>query len=299
MALREQAHSAFFGVITALLTPFRGGAVDWDALDAHVDRQIAAGVDGVVPCGTTGESATLSHEEHDEVIERVIRRANGRCNVIAGTGSNSTAEAVRLTKHAEEAGADAALVVVPYYNRPTQEGMYRHFAAIAKATTLPIVLYNVPFRCGADLLNPAVMRLRGDFSNIVSLKDASGGVTRVSELVAKSDIDVLSGDDDLTLPLMAHGAVGVISVVSNLLPGEMKALVDAAGVGDFVRAREAHRRVCGFASEIGALGPNPLPIKTAVALKGWYAEEFRLPMCPMADPERVKLQEIMRRYEIL
>ncbi len=299
MSLQAKAHSAFFGTFTALVTPFRDGEVDWTALDAHVERQVAAGLEGVVPCGTTGESATLTHQEHDEVIERVIKRVDGRCKVIAGTGSNSTAEAIRLTKHAEDAGADAALVVSPYYNRPTQDGMYQHFAAICEATNLPIVLYNVPSRCSIDLLNPAVVRLRQSFDRIVAIKDASGGVSRVAGLVGKCDIDVLSGDDDLTLPLIAGGAVGLISVVANLLPVEMKSLVDAAGRGDFEAARSIHQKVCGFASEMGTLGPNPLPIKTAMVLKGWYSEEFRLPMCPLAEGDRSKLQEMMRRYEIL
>lgn len=289
----------FQGTITALVTPFRNGDVDWNTLDALVERQVQADVEGVVPCGSTGESATLSHDEHRQVIDAVIRKVAGRCKVLAGTGSNSTTEAVSLTRHAQQSGADGALVVTPYYNRPTQEGLFRHYAALAEAVSLPIVLYNVPIRCGVDLHNDTVVRLRERFPGIVALKDASGTVERVPDLLARCDLDVLCGDDTLTLPMMAHGAVGVISVISNLTPTWMKELVDAARSANLPRAREAHRRVCGLAEEIGRLGPNPLPIKTAMSLKGLLAEEFRLPLCPLGDEQKRRLEHALRVREVL
>ncbi len=295
----HETESPFRGTYTALVTPVRDQAVDWETLDTLVQRQIDAGVDGVVPCGSTGESATLSHEEHDRVIATVIRKASGKCKVLAGTGSNSTAEAVRLTRHAEELGADGALVVTPYYNRPTQEGMFRHFSEVAISASLPIVLYNVPARCSVDLANDTVDRLRDKHDNIAAIKDASGGVDRVADLVHRIGIDVLCGDDSLTLPMMALGAVGVISVIANLTPEWMKQLVDAAAANDMNRARAHNQKVSGLADTIGALGPNPLPLKTAMAMKGLLAEEFRLPLCPMAAEQRQAVDEALRRFELL
>lgn len=289
----------FRGTYTALVTPHRDGEVDWPALDELVDRQIVAGVDGVVPCGSTGESATLTHDEHDRVVDAVISRVASRCKILAGAGSNNTTEAIRLARHAAEAGADGALLVTPYYNRPTQEGLFRHYSAIAESVDLPLVLYNVPIRCGVDLQNDTVIRLAERYSNIVALKDASGGVDRVSDLSQRSDIDVLCGDDSLTLAMMTLGAVGVISVIANLDPAGMKALVDFAAAGEFEQARRCHRKVCGLADEIGCFGPNPLPIKTAMAAKGWIADEFRLPMCSLDADRRTKIESILRKYELL
>ena len=297
--VKADSVSPFRGTYTALITPHRNGDVDWPAVDALIDRQIEAGVDGVVPCGSTGESATLSHAEHDRLIEQVVRRVDSRCKVLAGTGSNSTAEAIRLTRRAADIGADGALLVTPYYNRPTQEGLFRHYAAIAEAVDLPLVLYNVPVRCGVDLQNETVIRLRKQYPHIVAIKDASGGVDRVGELARRSDIGVLCGDDTLTLAMMALGAIGVISVISNLVPSGMKALTDAVAEGDFERARACHRKVCGLADEIGGLGPNPLPIKTAMALKEWIAEEYRLPLCPLDQESRSKIESALRKYELL
>ncbi len=289
----------FEGTYTALVTPFRSDKVDWATLEKLVERQIAAGVEGVVPCGSTGESATLSHDEHDKVIEAVIKTVNGRCKVIAGTGSNSTAEAVRLTRHAAEVGADGALVVTPYYNRPTQEGMYLHFSAVAQAVNLPVVLYNVPSRCSIDLNNATVGRLFDEYETIVAIKDASGGVSRVAELAGRIGIDVLSGDDSFTLPMMSLGARGVISVMSNLVPDWMKTLVDAASQGNYASARTWHLKACGLADEIGVLGPNPLPLKTAMSLLGLLENEYRLPLCPMAESARVEAEGLLRKYELI
>lgn len=288
----------FRGTFTALVTPFKDGAIDHAAMELLVERQIAAGVDGVVPCGSTGESATLSHVEHHELIRAVVRQVGGRCRVLAGTGSNSTSAAVAMTREAESCGADGALVVTPYYNRPTQEGLFRHYAAIAESTSLPIVLYNVPARCSVDMANETVLRLRDRFKNIVAIKDASGGTDRVAELVTRSDIDVLSGDDEHTLAMMALGARGVISVMSNLAPSWMKSVVDAAAGGAFDSAREWHGRVAGLIRAIGRLGPNPVPVKTALAVRGLIREEFRLPLCPMEAGGRQIVADALKRLEV-
>ncbi|NOT01622.1 MAG: 4-hydroxy-tetrahydrodipicolinate synthase [Phycisphaerales bacterium] len=288
----------FRGTYTALVTPFKDEAIDHAGMEALVERQIAAGIDGVVPCGSTGESATLSHAEQHELIQGVVLHVGGRCKVLAGTGSNCTDAAVAMTREAESSGADGALVVTPYYNRPTQEGLFRHYAAIAESTSLPIVLYNVPARCSVDLANETVLRLRERFRNIVAIKDASGGTDRVTELVTRSDIDVLSGDDEHTLAMMALGARGVISVMSNLAPAWMKSLVDAAAAGAFDSAREWHGRVAALIRAIGRLGPNPIPIKTALAVRGLIREEFRLPLCPMEARDRNVVVEALKRLEV-
>ncbi len=287
------------GSMTALVTPFRGGPVDLRALDKLVDRQIEGGADWVVPCGTTGESPTLSHDEHDKVIEAVIARVAGRCGVLAGTGSNCTAEAIRLTKHAESAGVDAAMLVAPYYNRPNPEGLYRHFAAVAEAVDLPLVLYNVPGRTAVAIPNSVVVRLREAYPHIAAIKHATGSVAGVTELLGECDIAVLSGDDSLTWPLMALGAVGVVSVLGNLLPELMKSLVEAALAGDARVALEHHRRVHHLAEGIGAFGPNPLPIKTAMAMAGLIEEEFRLPLCTLPKEDRTGIEEVLRRNTVL
>ena len=287
------------GAMTALVTPFRGGPVDLATLDKLVDRQVEGGTDWVVPCGTTGESPTLSHDEHDKVIEAVLARVAGRCGVLAGTGSNSTAEAIRLTKHAQAAGVDAAMLVAPYYNRPNAEGLYRHFAAVADATDLPLVLYNVPGRTAVAIPNSVVVRLREAYPHIVAIKHATGSVSGVTELLGECDIVVLSGDDSLTWPLMALGAVGVVSVLGNLLPELMKSLVEAALAGDARVALEHHRRVHDLAEGIGAFGPNPLPIKTAMAMAGLIEEEFRLPLCPLPAKDRTGIDKVLRRATVL
>ncbi len=287
------------GSMTALVTPFRDGAVDFETLSKLVDRQIEGGTGWLVPCGTTGESPTLSYEEHDQIIAAVIERCKGRCPVMAGAGSNSTAEAVRLTRHAAEAGADAVLSVVPYYNRPPQEGLFRHFSAVAEAVELPVVLYNVPFRTGCALENKTVIRLRREFPNIVAIKHATGTVDGVDELLSECDIIVLSGDDSITWPLMALGASGVISVIANLTPGLMKDLTQAALCGDGDKVLALHRTVGRLCDAIGKFGPNPIPIKTAMALAGLMSEEFRLPLCPVDAAGREAIERILRRFDLL
>lgn len=284
----------FAGAYTALVTPFRNSNVDWDTLDQLVDRQIAAGVDGLIPCGTTGESPTLSAEEHDEVVTRVARRARGRALVIAGAGSNNTAAAIRMSKHAADAGVDGLLVVNPYYSKPTQAGLYAHFVAIARATPLPIMLYNIPGRCGVELSIATIARLYRDCSTIVAVKHATGRVEDAAELMQTCEIDVLSGDDPLTWPLMSLGAIGVVSVLSNLAPKAVKRLTDAANSGDMAAARAAHRAIFPVAKTLLSLETNPIPIKTALAFRGLCAEEFRLPMCPLASENRVKLEALLK-----
>lgn len=289
----------FRGTMVALVTPFRDGHVDWPALDRLVDFHLEAGTDGLVPCGTTGESPTLSHEEHDRVIEAVVKRAANRVPVVAGTGSNSTEEALRLTLHAKHAGADGALMVSPYYNKPTQEGLYQHFARVAEEVDLPIVLYNIPGRCGVEILPVTVARLRSGFPHIVAVKHATGRLDDASELSLLSDIAIISGDDSITLPLMSIGGVGVISVIANLIPHEMKALTDAALAGDFAAAGEQHRKLFGISSSMLSLETNPIPIKTAMAMKGMIAEEFRLPLCAMMPANRQKLESLLKDAGLL
>lgn len=285
--------------MTALVTPFRDGHVDYACFERLVDRQIEGGTDWLVPLGTTGESPTLSDSERDKILETVLARSAGRCGVIAGTGSNNTADTVERTRRAQAAGADAALVVVPCYNRPTPEGLFRHFATIADAVELPIVLYNVPTRTGVDMGNDVVVRLRESHANIVAIKDAGGDVDRVTDLSARCDIDVLSGDDSLTWPLMALGAVGVISVLSNLAPSLMKSLVTAAEAGDVKSVLPLHRKVYDLAVGLGRFGPNPIPIKTAMAASGLVREEFRLPLCPVDQSARSGIEAVLRRHELL
>lgn len=287
------------GSMTALVTPFCNGEVHWTRLDTLVERQIAGGTDWLVPCGTTGESPTLTREEHRRVLEAVIARAAGRCPVMAGTGTNSTTETVRRTREAAAAGANAALIVTPYYNRPTPEGLFRHFAKVAESTDLPIVLYNVPIRTGVNIPNDVVVRLRKAFAHVVAIKHATGSVDGVTGLLGECDIAVLSGDDALTWPLMCLGAVGVISVVANLCPSLVESLVAAALEGNHAAGSQYHRKVHDLAEGIGRFGPNPLPIKTAMAIAGLIEEEFRLPLCPLDSQAREGVECVLRRHEIL
>ena len=286
------------GSMTALVTPFRDQQIDWPRVDLLVDRQIAGGTDWLVPCGTTGESPTLTAEEHEALIERVIERSGGRRPVMAGTGTNCTAETIRRTRHAASAGARAALVVTPYYNRPTQEGLFRHFAAVADEVELPIVLYNVPVRTGVSLSGETIARLRQACPNIAAVKDASGVVDHVTDVLARCDITVLCGDDALTWPMMSLGASGVISVVSNLSPGLVKSLVTAAREGDAAAVLPLHRKLHDLAVGLSRFGPNPLPIKTAMAIRGVLAEEFRLPLCPLDADARAGIERLLRRHEL-
>jgi len=301
-SMMRNAHKAkvsLRGAMTALITPFRSGEVDWPRLEALVDRQIEGGTDWLVPLGTTGETPTLTEAERQKILETVVTRAKERCRVMAGTGSNSTVVTVEQTKRAGAMGVDAALIVAPYYNRPTQEGLYRHFAAVAEAVDLPIVLYNVPARTGVTISNDTIVRLREGCANIVAIKDASGNLDAMTDLSARCDFAVLSGDDSLTWPFMAMGAVGVISVLANLHPGLMKSLVSAALEGNMAAALQYHRMANGLATGIGRYGPNPLPIKTAMAVAGLIAEEFRLPLCPLDGEAREGIARVLRRYEVL
>lgn len=286
----------FRGVYTALITPFTDlGTVDYQSLERIVNQQIEAGIDGLVPCGTTGESPTLSHEEHDRVIAQTIKYAAGRVPVIAGTGSNATTEAIRLSQHAEDAGADAVLLVNPYYNKPTQKGLHLHFKAIADSVKIPCVLYNIKGRTGVNLETETLIRLEQDCSNIVAVKEASGSLEQMRSVIASTSNDfmVLSGDDNLALDLIRAGGDGVISVASNLFPHEMARMMHAALEG---RWDEAERLGTWFAPFFAAcfIETNPIPIKTAMAAMGWCRESFRLPMCTMESEEhREKLLSII------
>lgn len=276
----------FHGAITALVTPFKNGNIDEKTLVKLVDRQIASGTDGLVPVGTTGESPTLSHEEHERVIQIVIKAANKRVPVIAGTGSNSTDEAVSLTRFAKKAGADAALIVTPYYNKPTQEGLYRHYETIAKAVNIPIILYNIPGRSVVSMSPETVARL-AKISNIVAIKEATGNMDQSSHILSLCDLPILSGDDSVTLPLLALGAKGIISVASNLVPEAVSAMVDAFFAGDLVKAQKMHHKLFPLCRAL-FIETNPIPIKRAMKLVGLCEDEVRLPLCPM-QPQNEKI----------
>ncbi len=293
----------FTGAYTALVTPFvkKGGQVDEPRLRNLVEQQIAAGIDGLVPCGTTGESPTLSHEEHNHVIELVVKFAAGRCKVIAGTGSNSTDEAIFMTRHARKVGADATLQVAPYYNKPTQAGLYAHFRKIAEEGGLPVVIYNIPGRCGVDISNETMVKLRRDLpEKIVGLKEATGVVDRVSQLRALVDRDfcIVSGDDSLTLPMMSVGAVGVISVASNILPREVTEMTHAALKGDFERAGRIHTKLFPIFKDL-FIETNPVPVKAALAMMGLIEEEYRLPLVPMSDANRAQLRKTLVALKLI
>ena len=284
------------GVYTALITPFTDlGVVDYKALERIIEHQIDSGIDGLVPCGTTGESPTLSHEEHDRVIAQTIRFAAGRVPVIAGTGSNSTTEAIRLSQHAEDAGASALLLVNPYYNKPTQKGMYLHFRAIAESVKIPCILYNIKGRTGVNLETETLVRLAEECPNIVAVKEASGSLRQMEDVIRTSgdDFMVLSGDDNLALDLIKLGGDGVISVASNLFPREMARMIHSALAGNW---DEAERLGSWFAPFFSAcfIETNPIPIKTAMAECGWCRESFRLPLCSLENEEhRAELGSIV------
>lgn len=286
----------FTGCYTAIVTPFtKTGAVDEARLKDLVEAQIRGGVDGLVPCGTTGESPTLSHDEHNHVIELVVKYAAKRCKVIAGTGSNSTQEAIDMTVHAKQAGADASLQVSPYYNKPTQAGLYAHFRAIAEAADIPMVLYNIPGRCGVDIANETIAKLRKDLpKQIVGLKEATGNVDRVSQTraVVDREFSILSGDDSLTLPMMAVGAQGVISVASNVMPAEVTEMTHAALKGDFERAGRIHAKLFPLFKDL-FIETNPTPVKAALALMGRMEESYRLPLVAMADGNKAQLKKTL------
>jgi 4-hydroxy-tetrahydrodipicolinate synthase len=275
------------GAMVALATPFRSGQVDWDAFGKLIDFQIAGGTQGLVPCGTTGESPTLSYEEHDKVIEFTIKRAAGRVPVIAGTGSNSTAEALALTQHAKDAGADACLIVNPYYNKPTQQGMYEHIAAIAKIG-LPVVLYNIPSRTGVELAPETIVRMYREIDMVVAVKEATGKLDVSSAIAAECDMAILSGDDSLTLPIASVGGRGIISVAGNIIPGEIRKLTDAILANDMAKATRQHLRLFGFFRAC-FVETNPIPIKAALAMAGMMQNELRLPLVPLSAKHRPML----------
>lgn len=284
----------FEGVFTALITPFRDGEVDEPALRALVDRQIDAGIDGLVPCGSTGESATLSHAEHCRVIEIVVQAVAGRVQVMAGTGSNNTREAIELTAHARDAGADGALLISPYYNRPTQEGIVAHYAAVARETCFPLFVYNIPGRTGSNLL-PATLARLADVEFIVGVKEACGDIDQIAHVVAAcpDEFTVLSGDDAMTLPVMAIGGKGVITTTGNLAPAEMLALVRAAAAGDYATARRIHHQLLPL-FDVLFCESNPIPLKAALAMRGEIAEEIRLPLTPISAPSRERLRVVLK-----
>jgi 4-hydroxy-tetrahydrodipicolinate synthase len=288
----------FRGTFTALVTPFRNGGIDISAYEKLIETQIAAGITGIVAVGTTGESPTLLPEEREQVIRLAVTSAKKRCIVLAGTGSNSTHHAVADTKTAEKLGADGALLVAPYYNKPSQEGLFRHFKTIANATSLPIMLYNIPGRCGVDIGPDTVVRLAKECRNIVSIKEASGSVERVSELRARlpKAFTILSGDDSLTLPFMSVGAVGVVSVASNLFPAEICALVRAFESGDVTEGENLHRKLFPLFKAL-FIEPNPVPVKTALGWRGAISGECRLPLCEMTEANQVQLRKTLDDFE--
>ncbi|HEX4697716.1 MAG TPA: 4-hydroxy-tetrahydrodipicolinate synthase [Candidatus Udaeobacter sp.] len=287
----------FRGTFTALVTPFRDGDVDISAFQQLIEAQVAAGITGIVAIGTTGESPTLSHDEREKLIRIAVATANKRCAVIAGTGSNATQHAVADTKAAENLGCDGALLVAPYYNKPSQEGLFRHFKTIADATSLPIILYNIPGRCGVDIVPDTVVRLAKDCGNIVSIKEASGSVERVSELRRRlpEPFSILSGDDSLTLPFMAVGAAGVVSVASNLFPTEVCALISACESGDLKSAEQLHRNLLPTFKDL-FIEPNPVPVKTALAWRGVMSGAVRLPLCEMTESNQARLRKTLEEF---
>ncbi len=287
------------GAIVAIVTPFKTGKVDEEGLRSLIEFQIQNGTDGIVPCGTTGESATLSYDEHNRVIDVTIEAVGGRVPVIAGTGSNSTSETIMLTRHAEEAGADAALLITPYYNKPTQEGLYRHYRAVSEAVEIPIILYNVPGRTGVNMLPDTVARL-AEFKNIVGIKEATGNMAQVSDIIERcpEDFVVLSGDDFTTFPILCLGGKGVISVTSNVAPGDVASMIDAFEQGDVEVARSIHYRLMPL-NRAMFLETNPIPVKTALSIMGRIEEEFRLPLSPMLDKNRDILESTLKGYKLI
>ena len=291
---------SFAGAHTALVTPFKDGALDEAALTLLIETQIQGGITGIVPVGTTGESPTLSHEEHHRVIEIAVKVAAKRVLVIAGTGSNATSEAVELTIEADKLGADAALVVAPYYNKPSPEGLYRHFKKVADSVSIPIVLYSIPGRCGIEIPVPVIVRLAADCSNVVAIKEAGGNVERVHQLRAAlpESFQILSGDDALTFPFMAAGAVGVVSVASNIIPTEVERLVQTFLKGDLGKSEEIHNRYAPLFRDL-FIEPNPVPVKTALAAKGVCQDDVRLPLCEMTLENKKTLLKTLHESNLI
>ena len=289
----------FKGSIVAIVTPFKGGEVDEEAYRELIEFHIENGTSAIVPCGTTGESATLNMEEHARVIDIAIEAVNKRVPVIAGTGGNSTQEAIELTRHAKEAGADATLQVTPYYNKPTQEGLYQHYRAIAREVPLPQVLYNVPGRTSVNMLPETVARL-AKLPEVVAIKEASGNLGQMAEIVrlAGDKITLLSGDDNVTLPVLALGGKGVISVVANIVPKDTADMIQAWEDGDVERARTLFYKLLPLCQAM-FYETNPIPVKTALAMMGKISEEMRLPLCPMSQANREKLEKALRDYGLI
>jgi len=289
----------FTGAMVALITPFQDGVIDFQTLDELIDFQLENGIDAIVPVGTTGECPTLSHEEHKKVIERVVKTVAGQVPVIAGAGSNSTAEAIELTAFSKKVGADATLQVCPYYNKPTQEGFYQHFNAIAEEVDLPIVLYNIPGRCGGTGLLPDTIARLAEIENVVAIKEATGKLDMASEIATSCDITIVSGDDSLTLPIASVGGKGVISVVANIVPADVKAMTDLILEGDFASALKWHKKLFALCKNLLSLATNPIPIKAAMAMLNLAPEELRLPMTPMEESKKAILRQTLKDYGLL
>jgi 4-hydroxy-tetrahydrodipicolinate synthase len=289
---------AFAGLSVALVTPFADGKIDFDTFRAQIEFQIAAGTTCLCPVGTTGESPTLSHEEHERVIAFVVDTVAGRCKVMPGTGSNNTAEALRLTKFAEKVGADAALQIAPYYNKPMQQGFYEHFQRLAEETGLPQCIYNIPGRTGKNVEPETIIRL-AELENIALVKEATGSLDQASQIAATTNLTILSGDDSLTLPLMAVGARGVISVVGNIVPKDMIALVRAVDAGSLSEALQWHKKLFPLCRDMLGLATNPIPIKTAMRLLGRDPGQLRLPMTPLDADSEAKLRKTLANYGLL
>lgn len=288
----------FTGAMVALITPFQDDEIDFRTLDELIDFQLENGIDAIVPTGTTGESPTLSHDEQKKVIQRVVKAVGGKVPVIAGAGSNSTAEAIELTAFSKKVGADATLQVCPYYNKPTQEGFYQHFRTIAEEVDLPIVLYNIPGRCAAGMTAETVIRL-AELENIVAIKEATGSLDMASEIASQCDITIVSGDDSLTLPIASVGGKGVISVVANIVPADVKAMTDLILEGDLVSARQWHNKLFTLCKNLLGLATNPIPIKAAMSMLNMAPEEMRLPMLPMQDDKKTILKQTLKDYGLI
>lgn len=296
--MRRAKGDQFAGLTVALITPFRDGAVDYKALANTVDWHVSQGTDCLAPVGTTGESPTLGHDEHEKVIATVVDRAAGRLKVMAGTGSNCTSEAISLTRFAKKAGADGALIVGPYYNKPTQEGFYRHFKAIADEVGLPIVLYNIPGRTGSSMTPETVARL-AELPAIVAIKEATGSLDQASQILALTDLTLLSGDDSLTLPLMSVGGSGVVSVVGNIVPADMRAMVLAYREGKTVEALKWHRKIFGLARDLLGIATNPIPLKTALKILGRDTGDVRLPLYELDAASEQRVRDALAAYGLV
>ena len=289
----------FAGVTVAIVTPFTGGEIDWPALGGLIEWHVSQGTDALAPCGTTGESPTLTHDENEKIVAFVCEKAAGQIKIMAGTGSNNTSEAIRMTKAAKRSGATGTLQVGPYYNKPTQEGYYRHFGAVAEACDLPQVVYNIPGRTGSNIAPETMARLAEKFPTIIAVKEATGSLDQASQIQAICDLSILSGDDSLTLALMSIGGIGVVSVVGNIVPRDMMALVRAYAAGKHAEALAWHRKLFPLCRDMLSVATNPIPVKTAMMLLGRASAEMRLPMCEMDDAGVAKVRQTLVNYGLL